>query len=543
MIHLLSRSHYHGRIAGYFILAIFLFISSHQSGWADPHPGQSSNVVIIGGSTLSNTVPCTMISSAANSMYATFGGCLPVTGLPGELGDFIFTPMLPVNVTALNLANFDTAVLNMASSAMACDATRLSATAKTDLINFVAGGKKLIIYDSECFPGPVDYSWLPYAFTTANPGALGQQGTLTIVEDNTLSTLVGDPSCLSGDIHCINAAALSTSTDAIGDMNVMTTFDPNWCVDMSGTNAINITGPVHTYAKYPAGTDAGLIIYNGMDVDFLTLNNADLSKVWLQELQQPFNTSDLPCGVTVVGITLNPASATNYVGEEHTVTAELKDLLGNPQAGIVVSFEVTSGPNTGATGSCTVNADCSSDASGQVSFNYLGSGGIGTDRIEACFTDQQSNEVCSQIVSKEWIAPSVLNGRMSGGGSVFTSDGTRVTHGFTLYCDVSNSPNNLQVNWGAGNKFKLENLAMATCIDDPLIESQPPAASFDTYNGMGTGRYNGESGATVRWSFTDEGEPGVQDKVMIYIEDAGGNVVLNVSGLLDRGNQQAHTDK
>ena len=37
----------------------------------------------------------------------------------------------------------------------------------------------------------------------------------------------------------------------MGDMNVMTTFYPNWCLGLSGTNAINVTGAVNTYAKYP----------------------------------------------------------------------------------------------------------------------------------------------------------------------------------------------------------------------------------------------------------------------------------------------------
>src|SRR5204862_5983094 len=110
---------------------------------------------------------------------------------------------------------------------------------------------------------------------------------------------------------------------------VMTNHDPNWCVDMAGTNSRNQTGPVHTYARYPAGTDAGLFIYNGTDIDdddagvspdSLT-PSGNLAKVWLQELQQPFNPACLPCGVNVVGITLAATSATNPPGTHHPVTA------------------------------------------------------------------------------------------------------------------------------------------------------------------------------------------------------------------------------
>lgn len=141
---------------------------------ADPHVGQSSNVVFIGGSTLAD--PCTTDYNAANNMGATSGGCLPVTGLPGELDDFTFTPLLPADVSAAALAPYEKAVLNMASRAMACNSGSLSAQQQADLVTFVEAGNKLIIFDSEC--RPVDYSWLPYPFYHGEPGCHGCQGHL-----------------------------------------------------------------------------------------------------------------------------------------------------------------------------------------------------------------------------------------------------------------------------------------------------------------------------------------------------------------------------
>jgi len=366
---------------------------------ADPHANQSVDVVIIGGTTLNTNSSCGygMLMTDANAMVWTGGGCLPVTGASGELGDFNFTPMDPSAVSTASLAPFDTAVLNVASYAMSCNTNTLSSSQQADLVAFVASGNKLIIYDSECYPGPVDYSWLPFPFTTANPGALGQQGTLTIVEENTLS------SNTPADPHYIDAPYLGTSTDAVGDMNVMTTYDPNWCLDMAGTNAIGVTGPVHTYAKHPSGTDVGLFIYNGLDQDYQYSDEANLRKIWVQELQQPFNPSNLPCGFTVVGITLTPESAENEVGDDHTVTATLSDLLGNPQPGVAVTFDVTGGPNAGTSGTCSANADCTTDTNGEVSYTYTGDGGVGSDSIEACFTDQGGTEICSQTVTKDWI--------------------------------------------------------------------------------------------------------------------------------------------
>jgi hypothetical protein len=139
-------------------------------------------------------------------------------------------------------------------------------------------------------------------------------------------------------------------------------------------------------------------------------------------------------------------------------------------------------------------------------------------------------------------APTTLPGRMTGGGSVFETDGTRVTHGFELHCEIDDVPNRLEINWGIGNRFHLDTLTSAFCFVDPNINSGHPAAPFNTYQGVGTGSYNGTPGATATWTFTDAGEPGKNDMATITINDANSNVVLTVSGTLKNGNQQAHID-
>jgi hypothetical protein len=79
-----------------------------------------------------------------------------------------------------------------------------------------------------------------------------------------------------------------------------------------------------------------------------------------------------------------PPLATNELGVDnsHTVTATI---AGDPGqvAGRAVTF-VVGGQNAGATGTCTLNADCTTDASGQVSFTYtvpIAPGSIGLDSI------------------------------------------------------------------------------------------------------------------------------------------------------------------
>jgi hypothetical protein len=157
---------------------------------------------------------------------------------------------------------------------------------------------------------------------------------------------------------------------------------------------------------------------------------------------------------------------------------------------------------------------------------YTGSSSTTTDR--ECFS----------------VLASVTQGRMTGGGSVIDPAGTpttRVTHGFELHCDVTKGPNNLEINWGTGNKFHLTSLTSAFCFNDPTFAPNPPTAGFDTYIGTGTGSYNGVSGATATWTFTDAGEPGKNDHATIVIK-VGSTTVLSVSGNLDKGNQQAHNN-
>ena len=130
---------------------------------------------------------------------------------------------------------------------------------------------------------------------------------------------------------------------------------------------------------------------------------------------------------------------------------------------------------------------------------------------------------------------------MTGGGSIFReSDGQRVTHGFELRCDPNDPPNRLEINW-AGNRFHLLELTSALCFFDPVVgDPAPPKSDFNTYVGTGTGRYNGKAGATISFVLTDHSEPGVLDFASYTIYDKDGNLVLQASGYITKGNQQAH---
>ena len=147
------------------------------------------------------------------------------------------------------------------------------------------------------------------------------------------------------------------------------------------------------------------------------------------------------------------------------------------------------------------------------------------------------------------------SGFFVGGGKVYIpkNGGTyQLTHGFELHCDATQGPNNLEINW-LQNKFHLEELEEAECIDDGTQNEPPPSPhpgpTLDIYNGEGFGRYNGVCGAYAIWEMDDNGEPGKNnDQILslkIYDKKIGenfGNLVLEIKDghplYLQTGNHQ-----
>jgi hypothetical protein len=87
-------------------------------------------------------------------------------------------------------------------------------------------------------------------------------------------------------------------------------------------------------------------------------------------------------------ISLSPLLAQNELNTQHTFTATIQDLKGNPIVGVTVNFSVKQGPNQGLTGTGTTNG------SGLTTFTYTGTV-EGTDIIRACFTNAAGQEVCT----------------------------------------------------------------------------------------------------------------------------------------------------
>ena len=129
------------------------------------------------------------------------------------------------------------------------------------------------------------------------------------------------------------------------------------------------------------------------------------------------------------------------------------------------------------------------------------------------------------------------NGRMTGGGSVW-DDAIRVTHGFTLRCDLDRAQH-LQINWEDGQKFHLTELVSVACWDDPALDPESPNTQMDTLWAIGTGTFGGTEEVVIELLITDDGEPGDTDEASFVID---GGDILDVASAVDLGNHQAHGD-
>ena len=336
------------------------------------------------------------------SGQAANGGTLPTNGFPN--GDtFTFTNLSPdtiMTATTDPLSAYDTVVfvqLYISGNSGSSTNYWADSTFSSRITNFVSNGGKLIIYDSEIQTN--NYANFIYPFNSSNPGANGASGLTWIVESDTLG------SNSSSSSSYLNAPALCTPSSAEeGDSNVMTSFNSNWHVHMVCTNVNGVTGPVHTYAQY----GKGLIIFNGEDMDPMDgteVNNNDVNGIYgmifYLELKQSFNPSSLPGTVGVSGIALTTTTTTETIGNSHTVTVHMTDVIGTPVAGVPVNFNITSGPNQGLTGTGVTNAN------GEATFSWQ-STTAGTDTVTASATSPTDNtSTVTSSTNVTWVASQV----------------------------------------------------------------------------------------------------------------------------------------
>jgi hypothetical protein len=284
----------------------------------------------------------------------TFGGVststLPTSGFSDGYSPS-FTSIGYAGVSYANLLQYDTVIMYQA------DPSQLTASEKTDLITWVSGGGKLIIWDSDAVPD-TNYDWLPYPFTSHYPGQTGEfGGSLTILANNTLGS--SDPA----SPYYIDTTNITQTSDAVGDAKVFLTHDSHWYGHMWATNVNGKSGFTHAYAYY----QSGIIIYCGLDADFLGTDG------WLPQNQWLFKTYELelklqcpppitppgPIGITcyltitaTAGGTTNPPLGNYSYWENATAT-----VMALPDTNYTLDHWELDGVSVGSTNPITVTMD------------------------------------------------------------------------------------------------------------------------------------------------------------------------------------------
>ena len=255
---------------------------------------------------------------------------------------------------------------------------------------------------------------------------------------------------------------------------------------------------------------------------------------------------------TAPNIALSPTTATNPVGASHTVTATVTTNAGAPIAGAAMTFVVSSGPNTGTTGTCTFSnatADpgCTTGADGKVLFTYSDGGGAGIDTINASVTVSGSTEHAT--ATKTWVAAAsgcaIITAPYN--TTAFSSGGQSIHIENQLHSDTTKvEALVLRTLTGPAKYFRLTGVTDATCHDNTAY---PTGAgnSFNTLTVNGTGLFGTDyshnaSGYKIHVEASDRGD-GVTDvttvdTVNFQITTTGGTLVWSGTGTLASGGEE-----
>jgi cysteine-rich repeat protein len=259
--------------------------------------------------------------------------------------------------------------------------TRATLTATADIAAFFAGTGALHVGTAGIIYMPTDSSNVSGGITTAQ-----------------VSVVNGAAAAIASFVA--SGGGLFTHDQSLipGGFGWLTTLIPGLVRnDPSSCNDLNLDITASGQAAFPG----------------LTNSDVDNATPWHSYFTGSFAGLDVlitgPCasgaeavvlgGVTIINPNpdIDPKLAFNPIGGNHTVTATVVDSAGGAFPDILVTFEVIAGPNQGATGTATT------DAQGKATFTYADQGGRGLDEIVASFVDGTSGETkSSQAALKFW---------------------------------------------------------------------------------------------------------------------------------------------
>ena len=234
----------------------------------------------------------------------------------------------------------------------------------------------------------------------SNCSSNGGTGTLNqIVQNGGLCTAVSDPNNLPNIIQSLIGSTLNSLSISVDGGSPVAIPNTEIAPDLPLPGSVSVT-----YATTAAG------LAPGAHLICVTAAGSDV--------RGDSKTAQACVTVQVVQLSATPPTATNELGSDnqHTVTATV---AGDPSvvAGRLVTFTV-SGQNAGATGICSPNVDCTTNAAGQVSFTYSvpkADASLGTDNIAVATPLGTPPATVTVQLHKRWVdtTPPVLSCRPS----------------------------------------------------------------------------------------------------------------------------------
>jgi Bacterial Ig-like domain (group 1)/Beta-propeller repeat len=323
-----------------------------------------------------------------------------------------------------------------------------------------------------------------------------------------------------GEEHCVTA----TVRDAFGNPTpgITVRFSVSGAHTESGSDTTDADG---TATFCYSGTTVGL--------DAITAF-ADTNDDGTQDVREPFGAAEKTWTPgEPATLVLEPAADANTVGEEHCVTATVRDAFGNPTPGIMVRFSV---PTSVATFASPSSGSDVTDANGEATFCYSASL-PGEDAIHA-FAD--TNEDGTQDAgepfgdaTKTWTPPAsteLCEVKITEGGWIIANNGDRASFGGNAKVSADGTSVQGEQEYQDHGPAQPRNVHSIELLATTCSEDLTTAAIFGTATIDGSGMF------VFRIDVMDLGEPGTNDSYGIMLSDGyfsgqkqlqGGNVKIH----------------
>ena len=251
------------------------------------YPGHSQGA----GSATQSSVKVAVVPGFKAPSYPGYGGIGTFPAANPRLSAYHFSELATSNLTAGNLASYDTVIL------YGLRWSTISASGKAAL-NAFAATHKVIIWDSDN-TGPQNYSSFVQPFSTLASNAAGKPQNSVVTFPTFANGFVdflasGNPS----SPYYLDPAQLVSNASMVNDMSVMKTGTKNWGPMLLAQNSkIPQGGWLLAWSYGVIGKHTGMTIYSGLDADAINnpeLNPNDEITELLLQLKAPFRATPDP---------------------------------------------------------------------------------------------------------------------------------------------------------------------------------------------------------------------------------------------------------